>query len=778
MIAIFISVASSVFGAASLHRLQTEYSVMQFLPANHPALLMDNDVRKTFGIEDKPTFIGLLTIKKSTSVSASDGTWLAPDRMQRLSQLTKAIAARKGVDLALSIANVNGAATVDGDLVVGELTHLVPPADWTKRIANDKLLTPALISKDGQTITLVVQLKDARVAGMVEAKADLEKLLREAFPEVTTEVGGVPAIQTELGLLLNHELVNFLALTVLACAVTLAFIFSTWSTIWIPLILTLYCNLMVFTFMAWSGITFTILSATIPILVFIDVMTISCHILLRYHEELKSLGHGPNQALHHSQWMMIKRTIRRIWLPNALGSLTTCVGFLTLLTSDVPLIRTYGLAVAASIAISSILTTLGAMPLLLLFPTPIPRLWIHQPARWALWVMSRRRLVIAMTLACVCVFAFTGRQLDWTGRLFDDLPADQQARRSTEQIDHMMGGVVPLEVVIETSNKSDWVDPEHIANLDQLSARLREMSGVGTVQSVSDFLRMSGLREGQLPNSRKAIAETYFLYGLSEHNPLASYLTTDNRSARIELKIHDLPSDQVKALIARITAHVQAVFPEDKVKVGGMGAIVHTIHDEISHELIFGFWQALVLIVLLLTVVFRSLRWALVAAIPNLIPPLILLGYLSLTQTAIKPGVAIIFSIALGLAFTNTVYALNRLRELSRQGHPLALRRTFYLESNPCLISTLVVMMGFSVFLFSYFDLNRTFGACMLVSIVAGILGDLILLPALLKAAPWLLQVKTQRIERSAEKNGPNDHIRPVETGETSEANEHVAQAA
>src|ERR1700733_7778956 len=75
-----------------------------------------------------------------------------------------------------------------------------------------------------------------------------------------------------------------------------------------------------------------------------------------------------------------------------------------------------------------------------------------------------------------------------------------------------------------------------------------------------------------------------------------------------------------------------------------------------------------------------------------------------------------------------------------KPGRRLPVAKTFHLEGNPCLVATLVVMMGFSVFLFSYFELNRTFGACMLVSIVAGILGDLVFLPALLKSAPWLLQ--------------------------------------
>jgi uncharacterized protein len=248
------------------------------------------------------------------------------------------------------------------------------------------------------------------------------------------------------------------------------------------------------------------------------------------------------------------------------------------------------------------------------------------------------------------------------------------------------------------------------------------------------------LHNEALPTKRAAIAETYFLYSMSENNPLTQYVTNDNRSARIELRIHDLPSNEVLALVKHLKSRVKKEFPDSTVQLGGMGAVSHIIHNEISKELIFGFWQALILIVMLLVVIFRSLRWALVAALPNLIPPVVLLGYLALTHTPIKPGVAIIFSIALGLAFTNTIYAMNRMKSLRRKGGRLPVSRTFHLEGNPCLVATLVVMMGFSVFMFSYFELNRTFGACMIVSIIAGLVGDLVFLPALLKAAPWLLE--------------------------------------
>lgn len=725
--ALAFAALTMVFGALSLHKLQTAYSIMQFLPTNHAALKADLAVRKRFHLNDLPTYIGLLSLKKG-----QEGTWLQPARMKRLAKLTEQLKNVKGVVTSVSIATVEGAANVKGEISVGELVKLTPPKDWKERILNDNLLTPNLIAEDGRTVLIYIEVKDGNVHNLRYAQTHFKKMFTSSFPEANASLGGVPAVQTDLGLLLNKELMNFLGLTILACALTLLLIFRSYSTILIPLILVGYCNLMVFTMMAWTGITFTILSSTIPILVFIDVMTIATHILLRLQEE--SAAHP-----HLTRWELIKVTNKHIWLPNILGSLTTCVGFLTLLLSDVPLIRTYAIGVSIAILMSSILTSFGIMPLIMLFPLPQPREWVHRPARWALWITANAKFVALATLAVCCTLGFLGRKLDWTGKLFDDLPKGQEARASSEKIDRTMGGVVPLEVVIRAPKGKDWNDPVRIAKLDKLTADLKLIRGVGSAISLPDFLKASRLHSNPLPQTRQAIAETYFLYSLSSTNPLAMYLTADNRSARIQLRIHDLPANQAESLLRRLRHRVIKEFPKSHVTLGGMGAMAHVVNDEISKELIFGFWHALGLIIILLTLIFRSPRWAVVAAAPNLIPPVILLGYLALTHTPIKPGVAIIFSIALGLAFTNTVYAMNRLRALMKKGGRLPVAKAFYLEGNPCLVATLVVMMGFSVFMFSYFDLNRTFGTCMLISIAAGILGDLIFLPAVLKLAPWLL---------------------------------------
>ncbi len=716
----------AVVGASGLRGLQTEYSIMQFLPEHSAAIQMDKEVRSHFHLEDLPMFVAIVTLPQ--------GSWLNPFHLDKLLSATNNIKSIAGVRNAVSISNIDGASETDGVLNVGPLIKVTPQEKWHDRILTDVLLTPQLITQDERTTLVYVQLKEATVKLLLGFQSQLREKLSLEFPDAQISIGGVPAVQTDLGLLLNKELKNFIALTILACAVTLLFIFRTFSTIFIPLFLTAFANLMVFAMMAWTGLAFTILSATIPILVFITVVSLSVHFLLRVDEEAKQ-----NKA-HKTRFDLLKAVNRRIWLPNLLGALTTCVGFLTLLAGDVPLIRNYGIGVAAAVVLSWALTSFGILPFLILFPLPIPRDWVHRPARWALWTIHNAKYVVVLIAILSVVLAINSRHLYWTGKLFDDLPEGHEARRSTERIDRDMGGVIPMEIVIRSKAESAWNDPERMHQLDSLITELRKTPGVGSAVGIPDFFHATEhLEHPMLPSSRKAIAEIYFLYSLAEHNPIENYLADEGASVRVELRIHDLPSDEAQTLVKFVKTRTQFHFPNDQVNVGGMGSVAHIINDELSSELIFGFWQALIIIVILLAIIFRSLRWALVACIPNLLPPIALLAYLSITKTPIKPGVAIIFSIALGLAFNNTVYVLNRLKDLKTKLRPLPVAKTFYLEGNPCLVSTGIMLVGFSVFLFSYFSLNRTFGACMMVSILGGLLGDLIFLPAFISLFPKLL---------------------------------------
>ena len=290
---------------------------------------------------------------------------------------------------------------------------------------------------------------------------------------------------------------------------------------------------------------------------------------------------------------------------------------------------------------------------------------------------------------------------------------------------------------------SPWKNPQNLQKLNALTEKWRKQNTSSSLVSLVDLMNV-GEAGKAVPKTKAAAAEIQFLYGMSEGNPIRYFLSGDEKWTRVAFRLPDMPADKSQKLIAKLTEDIQTTFPHMKVKTAGLAAIVPPMNNELSKELMWGFFGALFWIVVMLAVAFRSIRWALVSVIPNLTPPAILLGVLALSDIAIKPGIAIIFSISIGIAFDNTIYVLGRLREFMKHSKvkrhkTLPMYQVMKAETTPCLISSLALLAGFSIFIFSYFPVNKIFGLFMLIAILAGLLGDLVWLPAMLQKYPWLL---------------------------------------
>ena len=167
---------------------------------------MDDNVRKQFQIPDLPVFIGMATLGDDEDghlVLIRDG------RMEKLKVLNEDLKSMTGVHEVISVASVSGAASVDGTLNVGPLVDITPARLWKSRILSDQLLTPNLITKDARTVLVFLILNEATVELMINSEAQLKAKLARAFPASATSVGGVPAVQMDLSLLLNKELRKF-----------------------------------------------------------------------------------------------------------------------------------------------------------------------------------------------------------------------------------------------------------------------------------------------------------------------------------------------------------------------------------------------------------------------------------------------------------------------------------------------------------------------------------------------------------------------------------------
>lgn len=730
---VFVLTLASLF---ALPKLQTQYSLKQFLPQDNPLLKKDDSTRQIFHLADSQPFI--ITAK----LPQPGETWLEKNRIERLERLTDLLMNFPGVKGTLSLANIQGAIDNKEGLSVGPVLKSIPQKQWAQETLNNPLISPTLISKDGQTASVIVNIQSLESHELSQLREDLEVTAKASLPFSTVEIGGTPAVQTDVGVLLKSEIRNFVVLGFIACFLVLALIFANWAPLVMAFIVIVFANIIVLAAMAVAGYPFSVLSSTIPILTTVDVVSLLIHTLLRVTEERKNQPH-----LSHTE--VVTYTFKALLWPNFIASTTTMIGFLALLTVKVPLIRDYGITAAAAIILGWVITTLMIFPLLYFSPEPKAREWAWKKARWALYLF-RRSGVWAFAIILVCsALALKGQSLSWSARLFDDLPTNHQVRLSTERIDKELGGMIPLDIQIK-GKKEAWNDPMLLSQLDQLSEDLRSFEGVGSVVGLPDLVAAANINHSRLPASRSSTAEIFFLYSLADNSPLKNFLNADASNTRLSVRTQDLPGNQLEALVKKIETQVNQRFPKMTIAVTGMGSTIHHLNNELSHELIFGFWQSMAAICLVLMFVFRSLRWALIACIPNLVPPAALLGFLAVSETPIKPSVAIIFSIALGLAFNNTVYLLERLRAIQKRSNSreLEIEKTLWREGNPCLISSMTLLAGFSVFMASHFAMNRIFGFYMLLSMLAGLVGDLILLPTLLKSCPWLLTSVIWKKER------------------------------
>ncbi|MCB0390495.1 MAG: outer membrane lipoprotein-sorting protein [Bdellovibrionales bacterium] len=726
----------SFFAAQHITHLKTHYSASQFQPESHQLLERDDKIRELYNIQNSSPHILLLRLSKGKS-------WLDSEHFEQLNKLSQALEESKYVEKIVSITNVPTAVVEENSFYTGTISEMLQTDTDKKSILDNTLLSPQLISKNGRSTIIVVTPKNMSIDNHTKLVNQLTTLASVYLPTAKAHVGGPAAIRTEVSNLLSKEILLFVTLSLLGAIFILFFVFKGWVALPTTLFIVVIGNIVSLGTMAFLGFTFTVLSTTVPILVTITIVAISTHSMVRIGEEEE-----PN---NENRYNLILKTMKELGGPHVLTAITTMVGFGTLIFSNVPLIQQYGKIVSIVVPLAAILTLISLPAILFIAPLPETRSWLKTKNKFANFVMYYRWPLFISVLSSFLVLSFIGRDLQWTSRMFDDLPKNHNARRATEYISRKQGGIIPLEVSIRSmNNKAMWKNIDNVNKLDHLTTKWRKYPGVGSVVSLTDFIKVADYNK-KLPKKSNSLSEIYLVYGMGQINPLRQYMTANNQGTRITIKFKDIPANKMQNVIRNIESDLQLAFANEEIIIGGLAATIHPLNEILSKNLMFGFFHAMLGILLLLSIIFKSWKWAIVSSLPNLVPPIVLLGTLAITKTPIKPSIAIIFAISLGIAFDNTVYILGRLKEMLRERvyNHLPVKDLLSHEAAPCFVSSMSLFAGFSIFLFSYFNMNKVFGIFMLLSIVAGLIGDLILLPSVLKIFPRLLFTPQNELELS-----------------------------
>ena len=191
-------------------------------------------------------------------------------------------------------------------------------------------------------------------------------------------------------------------------------------------------------------------------------------------------------------------------------------------------------------------------------------------------------------------------------------------------------------------------------------------------------------------------------------------------------------TDRINAWIAEAEAPIEGG-PRLSIESTGYVKLMADMERYLFESQIESLTVAFIVITLMMFVLLRSVKLGLLAMIPNGLPILFGLGFMTLAGIPLDPGTIMIGSMALGLVVDDTVHFLVRLRRsLADAPMPAAIERTMSQTGRPIIVTSVVLALGFATLGFGSFTPNVAFGVVSAVVILCALLADLLLLPAVL----------------------------------------------
>ena len=486
------------------------------------------------------------------------------------------------------------------------------------------------------------------------------------------------------------------------------------------------------------------IAALYPVLMIIVGTSDVIHIMSKYIDELRK-GRAKEEA--------IRISIREIGLATLLTSLTTAVGFATLLTSRVNPIRDFGINAAIGVMIAYLTVILFTTALLsYLSVDQIVKIG-RQQAFWdrllerTYQFTQRRATAIRIGAVAVAVLCVWGISMITTNyRIESTLPKNRKVTEDFRFFERELSGFRPFELAVITRDSSRVTDFDVLTEIGKIEDHVRQFPFVqGTASITAVYRSINQAFNNNRPDAYTlpATEARYRQYrDLAERVPnvnLNLLMSRDRQKARITSRLDDLGADSIKTFLASTDAWINANVDTSLVEVRstGTGLIIDKNAEYIRRNLLQGLGLAIVIVCSLMAILFRNWRMLVISLIPNLLPLLIAGAMLGFLGIELEAGVSIVFAIIFGIAVDDTIHFLSKYKLARRRGLDVteAIHLTFRETGKAIVLTSVVLFFGFLVMLFSISPPSVTIGLLISLTLASALVSDLLLIPLLLR---WL----------------------------------------
>ena len=714
--------------------IKTDFDLENFYPKKDPTVQFYRAMEDEFGRDDNIIMLGY----QSETLFTEEGLI----RLKKISELLEGI---ENVSEVRSLWTAEEMINRNGTLIFQPLLHQDSLAnnisELKKKVTGDPFSKGFFISEDATTTAFYLEI-DEEVNSYETRNQIIDELesITAAYPEIDFKTTGIPYFRNQYVNMLNGEVLFYISFSSVLIIILLWYLYRSFTGIFIPMLIVWLTVLFTVATVTLTGGYLEIMSSTIaPILLCVGVAD-SIHMISKFDDAVQ---HG------FKKQKAIMEMLLTLGSATLLTSVTTAIGFGTLLTSNVVPMKRFGIYTAVGVLIAYTITIFLLPSILKLIKTkrvfkknggrlyPLLADWL---LKLSFFTKKHNRTISIGSLVTCGLIGLGIFQLNVNGRVFDDVSQSSELIQDSNFFSENLAPAFPLELVIDTKKAYGIENPEFLQRVENLQQHLlgypeikRATSFTTLLKELHQTMAPEQAAVDSLPDSEQLISQYLLLLEINDNDILSRVTDFDYQKIRLSSQTLDAGSMRINQIRDSLDIYLSANFPNEEVIVTGSTVLSADLVGKMVYSLASSIGLAFICISILMAFLFRDLKMVIISLIPNIMPLILIAGLMGLIGIDIKPSTAVIFTIAFGIAVDDTIHYLARFRIELKRGLDVeeALQVTTQKTGRAIIITSIILLAGFGTLITSAFTSTMLMGILVSSTIFFAVTADLFVLPAL-----------------------------------------------
>lgn len=464
----------------------------------------------------------------------------------------------------------------------------------------------------------------------------------------------------------------------------------------------------------WFGGEASILTAVAPIFI----------IVIGSADGLHFMSHFQDSKLEgDTTFDSITKTLQIVGIPMIITTLTSMVGFLSLLSMNTDSIVDLAIYSSIGIFLAGVATWL-ILPLILsneidVLPKSKKERQSHlENILKKVWGIPSF-LVIGMI---VLLFLFGYGKIN---NEFDMLMVYKESTvvsKNAEKVKEVYGGNIPLYIFVKS--EEDIITLASKNEIDQFSESLLELDYVTKV--VNPYRLLDITFGNEIPND-VVLNNLYSQISVSPTSPIHNLMNSDESKIRLLVFTDNLENKTLLDLETFVSSY-------DNISISGIQYLLMDLNTSVNTMQLNSILLAITVVFIMMMISLRSIKISFISTLPIIITVLCLYGFLGITQIPLNITTVMIFSITIGVGIDYAVHFSSVYQYYKKQGlnNNEAINLAYKNSSRPIITNALGISLGLSIMMLSPLTIHFNVSILMWVSMIISVFVTLTFIPTIL----------------------------------------------